>query len=71
MSAIKIDDYNNRMRRAERNRNIAAVLIIALVVFAFNFGCWWFGRRVNYTLLYEDMVRATVSEMVQPEALKK
>lgn len=71
MSAIKIDDFNKRMRQAERNRRLIWAALILAVGFPIAFGGWWIGKRVNYSLQYEDMVRATVREMVKPEALKE
>lgn len=71
MSAIKIDDFNKRMRRAERNRRFIWAGLLLAVGLPIGFGFWWAGKRVNYSLQYEDMVRATVREMVNPEALKE
>jgi len=48
---------------------IWAVIAIA-VIFAIGTGIWWAGCKVNYSLQYESMVRATVKEMVRHEALQ-
>ena len=45
-----------------------AAIIVAIVWFVW--GCIWVAKKVSYTLFYEDMVKATVIEMVKPDALK-
>ena len=46
-------------------------MLLALVgLFGFISGAYWVGKTVSYSLFYEDMVQATVVEMVKPEALK-
>lgn len=70
MSGLKLD-MNERMRRAERNRRILWAVLLLAVGLPIGFGFWWVGKRVNYSLQYEDMVRATVREMVKPETLKE
>lgn len=42
-----------------------------VVLLSIGYGCWTAGRHINYLWQYEDMVRATVAEMVKPEALKE
>lgn len=71
MSTIKIDDFNKRMRRAERNRRFMWALLTLVLGLPVAFGGWWVAKRINYSLQYKDMVRATVCEMVKPEALKE
>ncbi len=42
---------------------------IALTI-AVSVGLYFVGRQINYKLSYEDMVRATVIEMVKEDALR-
>lgn len=49
---------------------VAAGFVVLTLSLAIAFGGWWIARKVNYSLQYENMVRATVREMVKPEALK-
>lgn len=70
MTGLKLD-MTERMRRAERNRRLMWGVLLLAIGLPIIYGFWWVGKRVNYSLQYEDMVRATVREMVQPEALKE
>jgi predicted acyltransferase len=45
--------------------SLLALLISATIIY----GCYWVAKSVSYAIFYEDMVRATVSEMVKPEYL--
>ena len=53
-------------------KRIIILLALAwiLVAVPLSFGGWWIWRQVNYSFLYESMVRDTIKEMVRPEALK-
>ena len=42
-------------------------IIIAIVI---AIGFWQIGRKINYNLSYEDMVKQTVREMVKEDNLK-
>lgn len=53
------------------NLKITAGIVAVALSVALAYGCWRVGRYVNYSLQYEDMVRATVREMVKPEALRE
>jgi hypothetical protein len=48
------------------------VLIIGLVLLvgSLSYGAYTLAKKVNYSFMYEDMVRETVREMVKDEALK-
>jgi len=35
------------------------------------YGAWELGRKINYSLAYEDMVIETICKMVKPEYLIK
>lgn len=41
-----------------------------VIVLSLLFGGWYLKRKINYELLYKNMVQETVREMVKPEALK-
>lgn len=69
MSGLKLD-YHERMRAMERRRRFAAIFLTFACALALSLGSWFLARRVNYALQYEDMVRATVREMVISAALK-
>ena len=46
--------------------------IMAIILFiAAAFGLWMVGKKINYALSYESMVRETVEQMVKEECLKK
>ena len=51
-------------------RKYSEVLLALVGLFGFISGAYWVGKTVSYSLFYEDMVQATVVEMVKPEALK-
>lgn len=70
MTGLKLD-MGERMRRAERNRRLVWAGLLLAIGLPIAFGFWWVDTRVNYSLQYEDMVRATVREMVKPEAMKE
>lgn len=48
---------------------IKAILVVVVILFI-GYGTYSFGKKVNYSLLYEDMVKQTIIEMVKPGALK-
>lgn len=70
MTGLKLD-MNERTRRAERNLRLMWGVLLLAIGLPIAFGIWWVSKRVNYSLQYEDMVRATVREMVNPGALKE
>jgi hypothetical protein len=43
-----------------------AILLVAILYMS----AWYFGRRVNYALGYQNMVQNEIKNMVKPEALK-
>ena len=45
---------------------IVAITVFLIVIY----GLYWIGKTVSYKVFYQDMVRATVAEMVKSEALK-
>ena len=51
-------------------KDFMMVVTIGFVVIAFAIGGFMLHRWFNYNLGYESQVRATVIEMVKPEALK-
>lgn len=47
-------------------------IVVAICVFAIGaYTIWSIGKRMNYSLQYEDMVQQTVRDMVKAECLKK
>ena len=70
MTGLKLG-INERLRKSERARRISIVLIGLALFLAVYCGFWWIDKNVSYSLQYEDMVRATVREMVKPEAMKE
>jgi len=54
-----------------KNINQILLSIVGIVVFIFFiYGCYWVVKTVSYGVFYEDMVKSTVIEMVNPEVLK-
>ena len=46
-------------------------VIAAIVAFGFFlYGCYWVAKTVSYSIFYEDMVKATITEMTNEECLK-
>jgi uncharacterized membrane protein len=43
-------------------------IVIIIVVFALS--SWFIGRKINYSLSYENMVRQTIIETVKEDCLK-
>lgn len=54
----------------EASLKVTAGIVVLVLCIAVGYGSWRVGKYINYSLQYEDMVRATVREMVKPEALK-
>ena len=50
-------------------RSLFYFMVLASAFF-FGYAAWTVGKRINYAWQYEDMVRATVREMVKESALK-
>ena len=48
----------------------AMTIIIFLSIIACLYGAYWVAKNVSYNLFYEDMVKATITEMIKPESLK-
>ena len=59
------------MKKKDKVLIVIAGLAAAIIIPAFIYGAYWMAKTVSYNLFYEDMVRQTVAEMVQPEALKR
>lgn len=49
---------------------ICTLLFVALIAGSFSYVMWSISRSFNYSFFYQDMVEATVCEMVNPEYLK-
>lgn len=45
------------------------VAIVAGILFIY--GCYWVAKTVSYKVFYERMVRATITEMVNPECVNR
>jgi hypothetical protein len=45
---------------------ILGTAIICLIIYGF----YWIVKTVTYTIFYEDMVKATITEMVKQVALR-
>lgn len=50
--------------------SVTAIVFATVFVVCFSYFMWQLGRKINYSLSYEDMVKRTVVEMVKKEALK-
>lgn len=50
-------------------RGIGMVAVGIVAVCFFIYGCYWAAKTMSYNIFYEDMVRASISEMVKPESL--
>lgn len=44
---------------------IFALIALCIVVY----GCYWVIKHISYNLMYEDMVRETIIEMVKQRSL--
>lgn len=51
-------------------KKILGIIIMVILAIAVSLGAWVIGRKIHYSLAYENMVKKTVIEMVKPEALK-
>ena len=47
------------------------IVLAVMIIAAIGYGSWQLGRKINYTMSYEDMVKQTVKYMVKDECLKK
>jgi hypothetical protein len=47
-------------------RLVVGIIVTILVLYCF----YWVAKTVSYKIFYQDMVRATITEMVRPESLK-
>ena len=50
--------------------NVTACLTAACVLALAVYGGYWVTKHFSYWWWYEDLVRATIQEMVKPEALR-
>jgi len=48
---------------------ILIVILVLLLAVSFIFGSYWVAKNVSYWLFYEDMVRQTITEMVDKGSL--
>jgi len=55
----------------EKIRLSIITFIGILIMGGFVYGCYWVAKTVSYSFFYEDMVRSTVIEMVQPQYLRE
>lgn len=53
-----------------RVKHIPLYIVAALAFCVLLYGAFWLAKNISYTLFYNDMVKATVTEMVKREALK-
>jgi len=44
---------------------LASIIIIPIIILSY-----WSERKINYSLMYKDMVKQTITEMVKKECLK-
>ena len=49
---------------------VTFAVMVAVAIIVFIYGCYWVAKTVSYNIFYEDMVKATITEMVKSEALK-
>ena len=49
---------------------LGMVLGAILLISGFIYGGYWIAKTVSYSVFYEDMVQATVTEMVKKDSLK-
>ena len=54
----------------ENTKIILMSLAGLIVICGFIYGSYWVAKHVSYALFYEDMVEATVRELVSASALK-
>jgi len=56
-----------------KNKLLKIVLAMGSLVISclFIYGCYWIAKTVSYSIFYEDMVKQTIIEMVEPESLKR
>jgi hypothetical protein len=52
-------------------KNVIGLAIAAIIFCAVLYGSYWLVKHGSYWLWYEDMVKATIREMVKHEALVK
>jgi hypothetical protein len=62
--------YKNLYGKKEEYMKILAGIGIVIIIVVFALSSWFIGRKVNYSLSYENMVRQTIIEMVEEDALK-
>lgn len=54
-----------------KNIKTVSIAIIAIVVlFLFIYSCYWTAKTISYAIFYKSLVKQTVIEMVNIEALK-
>jgi len=54
----------------ETAKKIGLICVGIIASGFFLYGCYRIAKSVSYNLFYEDMVRASITEMVRPEALR-
>ncbi|HRZ18587.1 MAG TPA: hypothetical protein P5136_00895 [Methanofastidiosum sp.] len=52
-------------------KSVVITLAAVIVCAAISFGIYYLGKKINYAVSYESMVKDTIKEMVKPECLKK
>jgi hypothetical protein len=62
--------YKNLYGKKEEYMKILAGIGIVIIIVVFALSSWFIGRKINYSLSYENMVRQTIIEMVEEDALK-
>jgi flagellar basal body-associated protein FliL len=57
-------------RKKEEYMKILAGIGIVIIIVVFALSSWFIGRKINYSLSYENMVRQTIIETVKEDCLK-
>jgi hypothetical protein len=62
--------YKNLYGKKEEYMKILAGIGIVIIIVVFALSSWFIGRKINYSLSYENMVRQTIIETVKEDCLK-
>ena len=61
---------SNRSNVGQAVMWVVGVIVALCLVVCFIYGSYWLAKTVSYKLFYEDMVRAEITEMVNPDSLR-